>query len=177
MINTIVMTNKFAEDSTISFLIFQSRKNFKTAKEALESFTLTMYNCYMYDVECSTGNLGYVCCRKFSKNKDFVFCPKCGKQLNRNDFNHINFNDYIINLHSEQMDSLPEFFTDEHNKNPDGWNTIDIDFSKAKILYIQNCAASVISIALYKINSEYCLGIDEIYCADIAEEEYRRIIG
>lgn len=164
-IKYIVMSCGYAEDSSISFLIFESMTlKFNTPKDAITELALDLYERYSFKYRKAL--VVNKCCKEHS-SPSIRYCPICGRHLCVDDsFDYEEFLQYIISLHYDTVDTFGnlEFVNNRDCEFTPILNDVSkFIASKSKSVVISHSAEYMILYALLKAKPELCVESLENY--------------
>lgn len=150
----VMMFAGYVEHCTTSCIIYstQTGERFKTRTEAVKELALDMYHKYMNDVNPPTYGQEKACCAKSKDVATNVFCPKCGRELEKSStFDDEAFRTFITDLFGTDADSYGESnATAERDLVFVPWDAIDIVGAKEnEVVILGECAEDTLAEALY----------------------------
>lgn len=114
-------------------------------KKALSSLANGLYARYLErTARVSSYKKAKKCCRDFSLQKEFLFCPKCSTRL-REPFDLQNYIDWLRSLPVKTADEFgADVFDEAEAWSPWGDLSILRKFKDSDILYINECGESIL---------------------------------
>lgn len=148
----VMMWAGYVESCTTSCLIYVSGERFKTPVDAVKVLAIDMYHKYLVDVNPRRHVSEKACCVKSLNDVNNVFCPKCGRELEREvEFDHEGFCSFVVNLFSTTAVAYGESDgTCERDFVFSAWDADAIVGAKEnEVVLLRECAEETLAEALY----------------------------
>lgn len=169
----------YVESSMTSTLVygtpFLGNKKFTTRGEAITELALDLYAKFMSERPQSVIK---TCCenyRSLKEEKRYQYCPKCGNELQAEDFDAYGFTEFIFGLHNKDCDSYgdAEVFAD---RDAEFWPWSFGEFleaDKSEVVYIAENAEHVLLAALCDAKPELRQYVESNFRERDWEEQFK----